>query len=346
MQDSMGHGWYKFNRIVLLTSESLDAKAAVERVLEIKPKTSVVEAQDEENWDGFRLIDLRDFQPDYSGILPGIIWLSWMRRWHIRGDSTRPDNRRADFFWATPELLMFRGSMTETDRIYAHVRDSILQVDPSAKFETIPFDTLWFLWLFERGNPKMTKDMELEQISQIHMEGGREGFEGKEMFELYSPDVTQSLLSSIGLLLRKNVVGFRGTYVIKYNGQKLRIDASIASGEDKRVRRKHECEIVKAQIPTRGVLNMGGAFKSNIDVNLTVLSQGLLVGQRLVKAYQYWRGLSVSERVPDDTLIDRLVAAIKGKTVSLIEDGEPDLKEWLRLKRQELSRWEKVKGAG
>jgi hypothetical protein len=327
-------GWYRFNRLVRVRNAvGLTSGTAAKLVLSVNEKVEISVTKREEEWDGFKQFEFTDYSSPVVDSLPTTLWFRWMRRWYIRGSTTRVGTAQVDFLWVLPDFIMLRGEKMEVDRVYYALKSVMCKQVNLIRLETIPFDFVWFLWLFENAPASIGGQLQLKAITDIRLTGGDEGYEGREMREYRSADITKSLFSAVALLLRRDIVGVTCEMELGTGTSSLKVSASIVSGEDAGVKPTHECEEMKIEKPTRGAIYLEGALTSNDQLNEQKLIIAVLICSRLVVEYEQWRMRTRTDRVPTDRLADKLLKTVEDSIEDIKDQGPRRLKEWLAAQR-------------
>ena len=304
----------------------MESNDVIECEVEIRP----------DEWDGFKSMKLGSLDKPLRGLVPNALWFGWMRRWYIRGNRNRPTRAEADFFWIFPNLMIFRGEKTEVDRAFHRVKSALCKNNSNIVLETIPFDYVWFLWIFENVPVTLMRQCRLNTLTDIRLIGGDEGYEGRDMHERKSADVTRSLFTAAALLLSRNIAGITCESTIGAGEDRTRVSVTMISGPDDRTRPTHKCEILKTEVPIRGAFSLRGTLTLNEDINSMKFAQALIIGEGLARGFEKWRKRRAEDRVPSDDIADRLLEIVDDSIADITEHGPQALKEWLGEKRREL----------
>ena len=334
MTPDWGRGWLKFNRIVLISKIDGIGPAEANAILrDIKGTTTVVKKPRlAERW-GFE--NARRFKREYRDALPNSIWGVWTRRRYINKDRNRPERRRVDVTWTLPGLLLIRGERVEADLVYEKLRHAICSSYSDVTMETVSFDSLWFLRLFEVGGMSMSSSVKLESVTGMHFLQDLEwsdhvGNEGKDLLERDASDISRSMFSAVAILFGHRVEGFDGEFEIRLVRDDTTVEATLGCGRDDRVKPRG-CEI-SHKVGYRGSFRVNGSLVDNEDVDELLMARCAVLGAGLVEAYIEWRGKDAIKRVPSDALVNKLKDTINTAMLD-IDNSYDRLRRWLENQR-------------
>jgi hypothetical protein len=329
-----GRGWLRFNRIVLIRNlDDFNLSDAANLLLDIKGKTVVSKKPKlEEKW-GFQIA--RGFSSEYSDALPNSIWGVWTKDRYIKKDKNRPQRRRVDLTWTLPGLILIRGERVEVDFVYEKLRKIICSLNENMKMETVSFDSLWFLWLFDVGSMRLSSSVNLKSVTGMHFLQDPDwsdhiGNEGKDLRERDAGNISQSMFSAVAILFGRRVEGFDGDFKIRLAGDNPIIEATLRSRRDDRIK-STDCDI--AQKPNyRGSFQVSGRLADDEVIDESLMARSTVIGINLVKAYLEWRDKDAADRVPSDALVDKVKATIDTAMLDIDKSYER-LRKWLKSLR-------------
>lgn len=328
-------GAHRYNRLVKIRGPNTPSVDEFHVLITSANKAIESEVENfDESWDGFKKMEMETVELRFEGDAPRFSWYSWMRRWYIAGDENRPTAKQVDMFFIFPDLLVFRGEASEVDRAFERLKSQICNFHEEIKLETVPFGFMWFMWLFENAPLRIGRYCELLKITDIRLIGGEQGFEGQDIREYKSVDVTRSLFTAIALLLRRDIAGITFDMKLGPDDNHIRCPVEIVSEEDDGIKRTYICETLATKKPTRGAFYLPGGLTSNQKLNNKKFIEAMIIAVELTEAFQNWANLPRNKQVPTDEITDKLKDIVEDAIEDILVEGPRRVRKWLREKRK------------